>query len=654
MKSDRPKKQKSSTLVSSEIISKADGELLLSSLEELRKNKPSTSFAFPSQIPVGEDGKLSINSLPPEVLVEILMKLPPLDLKKVLLTNKSFYQAGLDNVLWERKFKLYFPHIYEKMHDSNNVEDWYQRFWHAYKEEYSHLEKPIRPFFSRVKEGDIKALTPSEVYARNFLGFHFGPISRPIRLTDLYAKDKNGLTLIDLAKNNNDQAMLDYFYKSIVLPYYSDKDRINTTKLDEAKRNIFNWAITLNQSDDHNLKRLVDQAIKNNSFVLEAPNPLHDLLQFAAQSGRLESVKYLIEKGVNPNLFEGTDTPLFFAAEKGHLKVVKYLIEKGAEIDKVNQLPHASNVTPFWIAAQNGHVEILKYLGERGADVNKPSSNQSTPLFMAAKNGHVEIVKYLIEKKSDVNARGWMNATPLCIAAQNGHSEIVKDLIEHGASIQVQNKNNSSPLSLAAQNGHFEIVKYLVAKGANVNAPGTQNATPLNIAAYQGHIEIVKHLLAHGAQVDIPAEDGSVPLLNAAQKGHTEIVRHLIENGADVNKLAEHNLSALFEAAQKGHLRVVKLLIENGADFNIALIKKISEFAAFKEELRDNPEALQRLNHFLAEETRKQEGGSIGMRSADKFPIKMTPLQIAEIMGHKDIVNYLEAHMKSESKMVKR
>lgn len=56
------------------------------------------------------------------------------------------------------------------------------------------------------------------------------------------------------------------------------------------------------------------------------------LIMVAASNGRLETVRYLLEQGANPNLVsqQKNQSPLSFACQNGHTATVKFLIEKGA------------------------------------------------------------------------------------------------------------------------------------------------------------------------------------------------------------------------------------------------------------------------------------------------------------------------------------
>ncbi|OYY48066.1 MAG: hypothetical protein B7Y48_10945 [Methylophilales bacterium 28-44-11] len=103
-----------------------------------------------------------------------------------------------------------------------------------------------------------------------------------------------------------------------------------------------------------------------NSFALTD----EEYMEFteALGSGNTKVVKKFVEadpKLVNEKFFAWE--PLQMAATKGRLDTVKYLVEKGADL---NYAHPASKMTAFHLAAFDGYEDVVKYLAAKGADVN--------------------------------------------------------------------------------------------------------------------------------------------------------------------------------------------------------------------------------------------------------------------------------------------
>ena len=85
----------------------------------------------------------------------------------------------------------------------------------------------------------------------------------------------------------------------------------------------------------------------------------------------MEELRRLMERecDVNVNLKKDDDiwkrTALHLAADSGKLEVVKYLLEKGgAEVNVQNN----GGWTALHLAARNGHLEAVKYLLEKRSE----------------------------------------------------------------------------------------------------------------------------------------------------------------------------------------------------------------------------------------------------------------------------------------------
>lgn len=95
----------------------------------------------------------------------------------------------------------------------------------------------------------------------------------------------------------------------------------------------------------------------------------HAALALAAQHGRAEVVKLLLDQGedpdrYNPDGFHSHSTPLHQAAWANHEAVVRLLVERGARLDLRDEVHGA---TPLGWAEHAGRTAIAEYLRSRGA-----------------------------------------------------------------------------------------------------------------------------------------------------------------------------------------------------------------------------------------------------------------------------------------------
>jgi len=82
-------------------------------------------------------------------------------------------------------------------------------------------------------------------------------------------------------------------------------------------------------------------------------------------------------------------TPLHYAAMMGRVEVMKYMIEKGANINHVNN----TGSTPLHAGSLNGYGTCMELLIDKGADINFKNKYGYTPLNYADSNsrGHSPI-----------------------------------------------------------------------------------------------------------------------------------------------------------------------------------------------------------------------------------------------------------------------
>ena len=233
-------------------------------------------------------------------------------------------------------------------------------------------------------------------------------------------------------------------------------------------------------------------------------------LIFAARANDLESVKALLDAGVNANQQSGYGwSALLVAAQNRYYKLGAYLIERGADVN----LAHNGGWTPLYLATDNRNIENGDY------PVRKPDMD------------HLDFIKLLLDKGANVNHR-------------------VKDSSETRTVFTNQwlDENGATAFLRASQSGDVELMKLLISRGADPKINTALNVSALHVAAGIGWVEgitfewspqatldAVKMLLELGLDPNLQADTGRVALHGAAHKGRADVIQVLVDAGAKID-----------------------------------------------------------------------------------------------------------------------
>jgi ankyrin repeat protein len=194
----------------------------------------------------------------------------------------------------------------------------------------------------------------------------------------------------------------------------------------------------------------------------------------AAARGLTPVVKWLLDSGARiEQVDDHGETPLGYAAASGNLDTVKFLIARGAPVNPVwNPAWTNSRIgvrPPLLYACQAGHKNTIAYLIAQGAHVTWHDRDNGPLLSWAAWNRWDDCAGLLLDAGAAPDARDGMRYTPLDRAAANKDLILVKLLVTHGAAVNENDTKFESPLESAVAGGDVEVVNYLIAHGADVN-----------------------------------------------------------------------------------------------------------------------------------------------------------------------------------------
>lgn len=273
----------------------------------------------------------------------------------------------------------------------------------------------------------------------------------------------------------------------------------------------------------------VVRAVKNGADLHETNELGVTALDCAIAEQLDDIVWWMLEQGVRLEAY-----PLYFAAKTGNLKLVRYLLERGQEANQLFNgftpwLVVFSDSAPYQrtnlVVRKGGRVvspakarklaeevlgedryqnflPIAQALAQAGADVNHmtPESRQCA-LHYAGDRGGDELARFALEQGTQPNGQDVSGLTPLHYASRRGRKEIVSLLLAHGANPNLAENYGFTPLHEAAENNHPGIVKMLLSAGADPKrglvedySPYQKGFTALDVARKSGHSAVVKIL----------------------------------------------------------------------------------------------------------------------------------------------------------------
>ncbi|CAI5727446.1 unnamed protein product [Peronospora destructor] len=275
--------------------------------------------------------------------------------------------------------------------------------------------------------------------------------------------------------------------------------------------------------------------------------PLH----CAVSTGQLETVQWLLSRGVSPRTlaqssYRSDRVPPLFLAE--HSDIVHELLVHGADLLAVPDPGYLNTLTALQLAYLRGNYAVAQELEEWGGDV------ALTPFHSAAGRNDVMAVRKFLRKKTDVDCLGEMGyvglnrRTPLHWAAVGGALEVVNLLLEAGADPNFQDARGRSPLHWAARLNKTDVVRSLLEGGADPKMVDIDFMTPLMCAASRldATRELFGILTSAGANINYQQPTtGDTALHIAVREDNEHSALAILANGGNLMKMNIEGLRPL-------------------------------------------------------------------------------------------------------------
>lgn len=236
---------------------------------------------------------------------------------------------------------------------------------------------------------------------------------------------------------------------------------------------------------------------------------------------------------------------IIVAAEHGRLDLVRALLEGGADPNTVDEV----GTSPLHNAAKGGHWDIARLLLEKNASPRIEDGNRATPLRLAVRAGHQEIVRLLLEcDPPSIETKERETYRHLRIAAALGHTEIVQLFLDCNTPT-LGRKDDETALHLAAAKGHPDVCELLLKHDKALTRSFWERMT--------------------GPSLEVFSKDysGNTPFAYAVEKGHERVVEVFLHNYPELGKTCDRHKELLFHRAIRvGKIDMVRIFLNHGTD----------------------------------------------------------------------------------------
>ena len=310
------------------------------------------------------------------------------------------------------------------------------------------------------------------------------------------------------------------------------------------------------------------------------------------------------------------------------------------EID-INHIDEDTGASALLSACEKNSSEVVELLiNQTNIDPNIGSTERgTTPLHLASRIGNQEIVQLLLAHEDiDVNIGNFDGATPLILASLFGHSQIVSQFLTTlTINVNQGRRDGWNALMLASKQGYSEIVALLLkSNDLNVNKEPRNGGCALYEASQSGNPDVVKSLLFHPdieinqVYKDVYRRTEFSSLQIALERGRLDVGSILLHcPKTDITRRDRKNDTIHDRASKINATEIIELL-------RLLKSNSVLEHSCCSDQVN---EKLVHATHIGDEEKVKI------LSRCHEFDINkghngMTPLHVASIEGHYDLVSF--------------
>lgn len=316
---------------------------------------------------------------------------------------------------------------------------------------------------------------------------------------------------------------------------------------------------------------VIDQKIAEGNDPEKSNQNAFDATVYAI-NGKMDDkvIIHLISKnGNNVNkLTHDGRTYLHWAAYSGKLEIMKYLISKGAKTDVVDT--HGNTFLNFAASSGQDNIDIYKYSFKIGADITKEKNHDGANalLLIASHLKDYKIVDLFVSKGASLNDKDNYGNGFFEYAAKGGNTKFLASLLSKG----VDKGNNAMIFASKGSRGKkntLETYQFLEKNGVNPNAIDHENRSALHyLVRNNKNVAVYKHFLNKGLDVNLQDKEGNTPFINAASSNTLEVIKFLSKDVKNINLKNKNGVSALANSVNRNSVDVISFLLEQGADIN--------------------------------------------------------------------------------------